>query len=107
MLPDQEESILLDRHSEALHLIQRLRDEAHRFAITSHRALRARQSIRSQLEEVPGVGPNRRKALLKHFQTVEKLREADVEALSQVPGMTRPAAEAVYAFLHPPVGGNL
>ena len=107
VLPDQEESILLDRHSEALHLIQRLRDEAHRFAITSHRALRARQSIRSQLEEVPGVGPNRRKALLKHFQTVEKLREADVEALSQVPGMTRPAAEAVYAFLHPPVGGNL
>jgi excinuclease ABC subunit C len=100
VLPDRDEALLLDRRSEALHLVQRLRDEAHRFAITNHRALRTRQSIRSRLEEVPGVGPTRRKALLKHFQTVEKLREADVAALCQVPGMTRPVAEALYAFLH-------
>ena len=100
VLPDEEESILLDRHSNALHLIQRVRDEAHRFAIVHHRALRGRASIASRLDGVPGVGEKRRKAILRHFKTVEALREASAEDIAQVPGVPAGVAEAVYRFLH-------
>ena len=100
VLPDQEESILLDRHSEALHLIQRLRDEAHRFAITHHRKLRASRSVASRLEEIPGIGPKRRRAILTHFKTVEALRNAKVEEIALVPGVNKDNAEAVYRHLH-------
>lgn len=100
VLPYSDESILLDRHSNALHLIQRLRDEAHRFAITHHRKLRSKASVASRLDGVAGVGEKRRKALLKHFQTVEALKNASVEALAAVQGMTKPVAENVYAMLH-------
>lgn len=98
-LPECEQPILLDRHSPALHLIQRLRDEAHRFAITHHRALRARQTVRSRLEDVPGVGPKRRAALWKRFSSMEALRAASVEEIAQTPGMSRPAAQALYQWL--------
>jgi len=101
VLPGQSETILLDRHSDALHLIQRLRDEAHRFAITHHRKARAKAGVRSQLLEIPGVGDTRRRALLSHFTTLEKLREASVEELRAVPGMNQPSAEAVRGFFHP------
>ena len=97
-LPGQAESILLDRHSPALHLIQRVRDEAHRFGITHHRNLRGKASIHSQLEDIPGIGPTRRRALLNHFRTVAALREASVDELCAVQGMSRPAAEAVRAY---------
>lgn len=100
-LPGREETILLDRHSSALHLIQRLRDEAHRFAITHHRQLRARSSISSQLDSIAGIGEKRKKALLKHFRSVESLRAASVDELLEAEGMSRPAAEAVWAFFHP------
>ena len=100
VLPDEEESLLLDRHSNALHLIQRVRDEAHRFAITHHRTLRGRASIASQLDGVPGVGEKRRKAILKHFRTAEALRAASAEDIRAVPGVPAAVAEAVYAFLH-------
>lgn len=100
VLPDQEESILLDRHSEALHLIQRLRDEAHRFAITHHRKLRASRSVASRLEEIPGIGPKRRRAILTHFKTVEALRNASVDEIALVPGVNQENAEAVYRHLH-------
>ena len=90
---------LLDRHSNALHLIQRLRDEAHRFAITHHRALRGKASVASQLDEIPGVGPARRKAILKHFKTVEALRAATLEELYEVPGLPKPVADSVYSTL--------
>ena len=100
VLPDQEESILLDRHSEALHLIQRLRDEAHRFAITHHRKLRASRSVASRLEEIPGIGPKRRRAILTHFKTVEALRNATADEIALVPGVNRDNAEAVYRHLH-------
>ncbi len=95
-LPDNDDPILLDRHSEALHLLQRLRDEAHRFGITQHRKLRGKQQIKSRLEEVPGIGPTRRRALLSHFRTIEAIRRAQVEELAAVPGMTEPAAKALY-----------
>ena len=100
VLPDEEESILLDRHSNALHLIQRLRDEAHRFAIIHHRALRGRASIASQLDGVPGVGEKRRRAILKHFRTVEALKAASAGDIAGVPGVPEKVAASVYRFLH-------
>ncbi len=100
-LPGQEEPILLDRRSAALHLIQRVRDESHRFAITHHRTLRGKAATRSLLEEIPGIGPSRRRALLAAFRTMKAIGEADVEALAAVKGMSRPAAEALYQALHP------
>ena len=99
VLPDEEESVLLDRHSPALHLIQRVRDESHRFAIIHHRTLRGRASIASRLDGIPGVGEKRRKAILKHFKTVEALRAADVEDIKAVPGVPEKVAEAVYRFM--------
>ena len=100
VLPGQEQTILLDRHSEALHLIQRLRDEAHRFGITHHRKLRAKNSIASALDEIPGVGPKKKKALLKHFKTVEALKDADVQALCEAEGIGPTLAQVVYDHFH-------
>ena len=99
--PHQSESIMLDREGAALHLIQRIRDEAHRFAITYHRQLRGRHSVSSALSTVPGIGDKRRRALLTHFKSVEALRAASLEEIAAVPGMSRPAAENVWNFLHP------
>lgn len=101
VLPDREDSLLLPRTSPALHLLQRLRDEAHRFGITHHRKLRGKKSIASQLDEISGVGPKRKKALLTHFRTMEELKNADVDALNAVEGVDRRTAEAVYAWFHP------
>ena len=100
-LPGHEKSILLDRRSPALHLIQAIRDEAHRFAITYHRSLRGKAQTHSSLEDIPGIGPARRRALLQYFGSIKRMREADIDALLRVDGMTRPAAEAVYKTLHP------
>jgi len=100
VLPDREESLLLDRASPALHMIQRLRDEAHRFAITHHKKLRGQAAVRSRLESIPGVGPARRRALLTHFRNMDQIAAASVEQLLEAPGMTRPAAEAVYRAFH-------
>ena len=100
VLPYSDETIFLDRHSNALHLIQRLRDEAHRFAITHHRKLRSKASVSSRLDGVAGIGEKRKKAILKHFATVEALKNASVDEIAAVPGMSRPAAENVYAMLH-------
>jgi excinuclease ABC subunit C len=99
-LPDTAEPIILDRHSPALHLIQRIRDEAHRFAITHHRNLRGKAAVHSTLEDIPGIGAARRRALLANFRTMKGIREADVTALRAVEGMTRAAAEAVYNAMH-------
>ncbi len=101
VLPDRDESLLLDRASPALHMVQRLRDEAHRFAITHHRTLRARRSVSSQLTQVAGVGDRRRRAILMHFPSVEALKAASPEEIAEVPGLPRPVAEAVWKFLHP------
>jgi len=90
---DQSEPVRLPRSSEGLFLMQRVRDEAHRFAITYHRKVRGRQTIISQLDGVPGIGPKRRSALLKHFGSIDTIRAATVDELTAVPGMTRKAAE--------------
>ena len=94
-LPDTAEPILLDHRTPELQLVQRVRNEAHRFGIIHHRALRGKASIHSQLEDIPGIGPARRKALLKAFGSLKAIRSADTDALAAVPGMNRTAAEAV------------
>ena len=108
ILPEQEESILLDRRSDALHLIQRLRDEAHRFGIAHHRKLRARKSAASVLDGIPGVGPVRKKALLKHFKTIEELKKADQEQLSAVEGVGPGLARVIAGYFreNAPGGGS-
>jgi excinuclease ABC subunit C len=98
-VPERAEPLQLPRNSEGLYLLQRIRDEAHRFAISYHRRVRGKQTIRSQLDEIPGIGPKRRSALLKHFGSIEAIRSASVDELAAVPGMTRPAAEQVKANL--------
>ncbi len=100
VLPDCDESILLDRHSQALHLIQRLRDEAHRFAITHHRKLRAKQSVASKLEEIKGIGPKLRQSVMTRFKTVEALSQATVDEIATAEGIGKEKAEAIYAALH-------
>ncbi len=97
-LPDREEPIRLDHHTPELQLVQRIRDEAHRMAITHHRALRGSAFTHSQLEDIPGVGPARRKALLKHFGSLKAIRAASLEDLLAVKGMNQPSAEAVLAW---------
>ncbi|MCX8052275.1 MAG: excinuclease ABC subunit UvrC [Armatimonadetes bacterium] len=96
--PGESEPILLERNSKALHLIQRIRDEAHRFAITYHRTERGKAMKTSLLNEIPGIGPKRRRALIRHFGSVEAIRDATVEEIMAVRGMTKASAEAVYKF---------
>ncbi len=92
------EPLILPRHSQSLYLVQRIRDEAHRFAITYHRKLRSKRNMVSVLDHIPGIGEKRRKALWQEFGSLAKIKQAAVEELAAAPGMTRPAAEAVYAF---------
>ena len=92
------EPIELPRRSPSLYLIQRIRDEAHRFAITFHRKLRGKRNLVSVLDHIVGVGPKRRESLRMHFGTLDKIKAASVDELAAAPGMNRPAAEAVYHF---------
>ena len=85
----------MDHRTPELQLVQNVRDEAHRFAITYHRALRGKAAVHSQLEDIPGIGPARRKALLKAFGSIQRISAADEQALRAVPGMTAAAAQAV------------
>ena len=97
-LPGAEEPIVLDHHTPELQLVQRIRDEAHRFGIIHHRVLRARAFTHSALEDIPGIGPKRRKELLKAFGSLKAVRAAEKEDLMKVPSMTEPAADAVLAW---------
>ncbi|MEX2081166.1 MAG: helix-hairpin-helix domain-containing protein, partial [Dehalococcoidia bacterium] len=94
-VPDEDEPIVLPRGSEALFLVQRVRDEAHRFAITYHRTVRAKAATQSALDAIPGVGPRRKKALLRKFGSVKAIREAPVEEVASTVGFTRALAEKV------------
>jgi excinuclease ABC subunit C len=98
-IPGRATSIMLPRHSQGLYLIQRIRDEAHRFAITSHRKLRTKKGIASRLDSIPGIGPARRNLLLKHFGSLDDIQEASLEELMAVPGITRPVAQAIKEHL--------
>jgi len=95
--PYKSESLLLPRHSQALYLVQRIRDEAHRYGITAHRKKRQKLGMASQLDAIPGIGPARRKALLKHFGSVNKIREATLEELKTV--VPEDAANSIKAHL--------
>ncbi|MBQ7942983.1 MAG: excinuclease ABC subunit UvrC [Lachnospiraceae bacterium] len=90
----------IDRNSEGFKLITRIQDEAHRFAITYHRSLRTKAQVHSVLDEIPGIGPTRRKALMKHFASIDELKQAEVSELSQVPGIPIGVAEEIYRFFH-------
>ena len=103
-LPGEDEPVILPRTSEGLYLLQRIRDEAHRFAITFHRAKRSKSMTVSELDEVPGLGPARRTALLKHFGSVRRLRQATPDQIAEVPGIGRQTAETIAAALHPDGG---
>jgi excinuclease ABC subunit C len=98
-LPADPDPVILARNSEALYLLQRVRDEAHRFAISYHRAKRGKRMTSSTLDAIPGLGETRRAALLKHFGSVKKLRQASVEDIVAVPGIGRSTAETVHAAL--------
>ncbi len=104
-VPDQRRPVVLPRGSEALFLLQRVRDEAHRFAITYQRNRRTRAVTTSELDDIPGVGPTRRQALLTRFGSVAAIRRASVEDLAEVPGISRTIAEAVVAHLSGPDAG--
>ncbi len=98
-LPGASEPIVLPSTSQALYLVQRLRDEAHRFAITYHRSLRAKRSVRSALDDLAGVGPKRKRELLKVFGSAKRIREAPIEQIAAVPGISRALAEKIKAGL--------
>ena len=97
--PHNSTPLILPRHSQGLYLVQRIRDEAHRYGITAHRKKRSKLGLASQLDSIPGIGPNRRKALLKHFGSMDKIKEASIEELAAVKGMNETAAESVKAHL--------
>ncbi|MYV53543.1 excinuclease ABC subunit UvrC [Streptomyces sp. SID3212] len=98
-LPDDDDPVVLPRSSEGLYLLQRVRDEAHRFAITYQRAKRAKRIRTSPLDDVPGLGETRKQALIKHFGSVKRLRQATIEQICEVPGLGRKTAEAVAVAL--------
>lgn len=94
------EEIPIERNSEGFKLITRIQDEAHRFAIEFHRKLRSQGQVHSVLDEIEGIGPARRKALMKHFSNIEEIRNASVEELAKLPSMNERVAEQVYGFFH-------
>jgi excinuclease ABC subunit C len=94
-IPDSPEPYILTRGSQGLFLVQRIRDEAHRFAITFHRNLRSKSARQSALDLVPGIGPKRKRQLVQQFGSLKGIREASIDDLAASPGMTRKLAERV------------
>ncbi|MCW2858863.1 MAG: excinuclease subunit [Actinoallomurus sp.] len=105
-LPGEEDPVILPRNSEGMYLLQRARDEAHDFAIRFHRTKRSKSMIVSELDAVPGLGPSRRTALIKHFGSVKLLKEAGPDQIVEVPGIGRRTAESIVAALHAQDGGT-
>jgi excinuclease ABC subunit C len=98
-LPDEDYPVSFEKNSPGLQLLQRSRDEAHRFAISAHRKRRSRQGLQSSLEKIPGIGPTRRRELLKKFHTIQNIRQASVEELSQTPKITLKIAQSIKKHL--------
>jgi excinuclease ABC subunit C len=94
-VPNQHNSIYLERHSQGLYLTQRIRDEAHRFAITAHRERRRKQGLASQLDMIPGIGPARRHALLNKFGSIDGIRKAPAEEIAEIRGITLEMAQSI------------
>jgi len=101
-IPGREFPVILPRTSEGLYLLQRVRDEAHRFAITFHRQRRSKAMTASVLDDIPGLGEVRRKALLRHFGSVKRLKEASVEEIREVPGIGAALGATIHTTLHHP-----
>lgn len=94
------EEIPIDRHSEGFKLVTRVQDEAHRFAIEYHRSLRSKTQVKSVLDDIPGVGPSRRKALMRRFKSIDEIKQAEVEQLAEVPEIPLHIARGIYEFFH-------
>jgi len=94
------EELAISHSSDGFHLITRIQDEAHRFAITFHRKLRGNSQVHSILDDIPGIGPKRRRALMKAFESIEDIKNASVEELTEVEGFNRSSAKSVYDFFH-------
>mgnify|MGYP001367799843 CR=1 FL=1 len=103
-LPGRKNPVILPKGSPTLFLVERLRDEAHRFAVTYHRKLRGRTQLNTALDDIPGIGPQRRKALLRYFGSVSKLQEAGIEELQRVPGLPAAVADCLFRHFHPAPG---
>jgi excinuclease ABC subunit C len=101
-LPNKKNPIILPKNSPALLLLQRIRDETHRFAVTYHRKLRDQKRLRSSLEDIPGVGEARKRQLLRHFGSLKKIKQASLRDLEQAPGVKKELARNIYDFFHPP-----
>ncbi len=100
-IPGRKNPIVLKQNSSELYLLQRVRDEAHRVAITFHKQLRSKQAMRSSLDDVPGVGKHTRKLLLKHFGSLKKIKAANIDEIKQVTGIGEKTAKAIFAYFHP------
>jgi len=94
------EEIILDKRSNGFKLIAKIQNEVHRFAINYHRTLRDKAMVQSILDEIKGIGPKRKEALLRHFGSIDKIKKATLEELQEVEGMNLAAAESVYNFFH-------
>ncbi len=105
-LPGRKDPLVLRQNSAELYLLTRLRDEAHRFAITFHRKLRRERNFQSVLQSIAGVGEGRKKALLRHFGSLRRIRDASLEELGAVEGFGEKQARAVHEFFHPAGGGG-
>src|SRR5262249_42356855 len=101
-VPGQPDAVRIPRQSEALYLLQRIRDEAHRFAITYHRQLRGKRMTKSAIDDVPGLGPARRKRLLKELGGMTNVRAAELDTLKALPWLPDAVAEALHHQLHAP-----
>ena len=106
-VPGQADPVRIPRQSEALYLLQRIRDEAHRFAITYHRQLRDKRMTKSVLDDIPGLGPTRKKRLIKELGGVGAVKKASVESLVALPWLPDAVAQAVYDKIHTPQTGGL
>jgi len=98
-LPGRHDPVRLDRRDRALHLLQRIRDEAHRFAVTYNRKLRSKRTLRSDLGDIPGIGPTRQRELLRRFGSLRGVREATREEIARVPGFSEALATRVLTYL--------
>jgi excinuclease ABC subunit C len=97
-VPFKSDPVVIPKDSNALHLLERIRDEAHRFAITYHRSLHGKNNLRSVLEDIPGIGPKRRIALFNRFGSIDAIKKASVEELCEVPGMNKTAAQSIKEY---------
>ena len=94
------EEVMFNKGSEAMHMITALQDETHRFAIEYHKNLRSKEQVHSILDDIPGIGPKRRKILMQHFQNIDTLRNATLEELSSVPDIPQNTASSIFEFFH-------